>query len=204
MTFGHTHRHYADCTGIGCRCETRRYLRVLAIALAIATLEIIGGFATGSIALWADAGHVISDMAAIVVSIAVSESVRRRADERAVRAAGLAVNMVLLALIVAGVVLAAVARIYSPTEIVSEGMIVIAVVGAVGNWLQHRILHDAADHATHRILHLHVLSDLASSIGVIIAGIALWSTGWTIIDPLISLVIAAWIGWQLVFLMRAN
>lgn len=196
--------HFPDCRrDASCRCETRRYVRILFIGAAICLFEITAGVASGSLALLADAGHVAVDMSAIAVAIAVSIVVRRHPQhEHGTRAAGFAAAIALLALVASVVVIEAVQRISDPKPVVGLGVALASLIGACGNWWQHRILHGAAEHRTHRALHVHIRSDLVMSIGVALSGILIWMSGFSVIDAIVSLAIAAWIFVQIVNLLR--
>ena len=67
----------------------------------------------------------------------------------------------------------------------------IAVLGTIGNYTQHRILESVdEEHVTHESMHFHILSDLLQSVGVVFGGILIWVTGWVLVDPIISIIIA--------------
>ncbi|MBI4120633.1 MAG: cation transporter [Parcubacteria group bacterium] len=192
--------HYADCSGPArCWCEVRRLSLVLALTVAILVLEILGGWYSGSLSLLADAGHVFGDGTAIMVAIIAATLVRFRAKTERVIEAAFRINIGLLFLLAGCIAFEALLRLGNPEAIVSPVMVIVAFLGGVGNFFQHRILERAADehkHKGHRALSLHVLSDLWQSAAVVLGGIALWAGGPVIIDPLLSLGIAAWIVYQ--------
>lgn len=195
--------HYPDCTDPAtCRCETRRYTRVLAIASFILALEIAGGMASGSLALLADAGHVFTDMSAILVSIFVAEYARRRDDSERVRNIGFLINIALLIIVAITIAHEAVERFSEHRAVTSWIMLAVAALGGLGNWVQHKVLEGAHDHKTGRVLNLHVMSDLLTSVVVVIGGIAIWATGIYWIDTALSLLIATWILIQVGMLMK--
>lgn len=183
----------------------RRYSRVLGVAFIILIGEIAGGLFSGSLALLADAAHVFADNIAIIVSIVVIIFVKMGSRERIVRGIGFYTNVTLLGVVVVWILLEALARYQNPPEIISWVMVTVATIGAGGNWLQHYILKNVADdhrHQTHRVLSLHILSDLFLSLGVIMGGIIIWTTGWMIVDPIISVCIALWITHRTIQLVR--
>jgi len=198
----HTHEvvagHYPGCINSSdCWCETRRYFILLLYATAILAIEVIGGIYSGSLALLADAGHVLADNLAIMVSIVVAFFVKQKISEPStIRKIGFIVNIFLLLAVVLYIVYEGIARIEHPRGIASWAMVAVATFGALGNWLQHKELakvHSTDRHQTHRVLSAHVFSDLALSIGVIIGGIGIWIFEKPILDPIISLIIAGWI-----------
>lgn len=205
MAHSHDHgvAHYPGCIDHDlCRCETRRYLRVLTISIGIFVFEVVGGYFSGSLALLADAGHVFIDVTAILVSVAVAELVRCNFRESKVRSYGFALNVALLAFIAIMIGYEAIERLKHPQEVVSWIMLSVATIGGLGNYLQHRLLHGSGNSSTSRVLSLHVLSDMLMSVGVVIAGIAIWITGKSWIDPAVSLVLAVWISLQIISLIR--
>lgn len=144
----------------------------------------------------ADAFHVFMDSGAIVVSIALAYRVRigKPEEEHHIRRKGTGIQAAFLAVIVIWIVSEAFGRLRHPPEIESSILIAIAILGAIGNYIQHRMLRrtDASDDAniTRRALDRHVLSDLAQSIAVVVGGILIAITDWYWLDPLLSLVVA--------------
>lgn len=199
----HGTRHFADCPGEArCWCETRRYTYVLVIGVVILALEIVGGHIARSLALLADAGHVAIDNSAVVVAMLVSIAARMYpAHESRVRNIGFACAILLLVGIAAWVLVEAYERYKAPAPVKGLLVIGIASIGAMGNYIQHRVLLGAGDHRTHRVLHTHIRADLGMSIGVIVSGIVISVTGWYVIDPVISALIALWIVVQIAHLV---
>ncbi len=200
----HTH-HLPHCTDPRtCWCETKRYLYVFGIALAILVGEVIGGIYSGSIALLTDAGHVLADNAAIIVSIAVSILVRYGHHEKSVRTYGFVLNSALLGLLIILVYFAATRRLMVPQPVDVAVMIPVAIVGGLGNVLQHRLLHHGHAHNTQTgsILSLHILFDLWMSVGVVLGGVCMWLFAWWWVDPLLSIALATVILWQIAMLQR--
>ena len=182
------------------RSETARYLAVLAVGLTIFCFEFAGGIFSHSLALLSDSGHVFADNISVIVSIAVAEGVRRSSWPTIAlrwRRFGAKINALLL--LIPGILI-----IHESFERFAEGqsirtlpMIAIAAIGGAGNYVQHLQLHRAEDksHSTHKLLHLHVLSDLLQSASVVIAGAVIAATGWQIIDPLVSVCIGTMMMW---------
>jgi cobalt-zinc-cadmium efflux system protein len=165
-----------------CACDLKRYWFVFSISLLILAIEIRGGFSAGSLALFSDAGHVFSDLLSLTVAIIIEAMVRAT----------------LLFIVALGIIFEAISRFHEPHHVTSWIVICAATLGAGLNWLQHRILESStARHVTHKGISLHVLSDLWQSIAVIVTGILIAITGFTILDLLVSIAIAVvFIGWS--------
>jgi len=177
---------------------------VLGVAATILAVEIVGGLISGSLALMADAGHVFADNTAIAISIVVAVLIKKGSREDSVRSKGFYINCALLIFVALWILIEAYDRYMNPRNIISWVMITIAIIGMLGNYIQHVILHNVADehkHQTHRALSLHVLSDLMMSVGVAVGGILIWVTGLYVLDPIISSGIALWFLWQTIKLI---
>lgn len=184
---------------------------LLAIGLTVITLlaEIIGGVWTNSLALLSDAAHVFMDVFALSLSLLAIRFSARPATER--RTFGLhrleilvsLINGATLLLIAGGIIYAAAGRLLHPEAVKSREMFVIAVIGLVMNLLAAWLLHQHhGDDLNVRSAYLHVLSDAAASVGVIIGGIIMLATGWYVIDALISIAIALTIAFGALRLLR--
>lgn len=197
--------HFDSCgTPYDCWCEVKRFGVIFGIAIMILIGEVVGGIISLSLALLADAGHVFTDTGAILVAIIVSYRVKCGANEARTRKVGGYINALLLGGITIWIAVEARERFQHPQEVVSWVMVSIAVLGTIGNYAQHRIIESAdEDHVTHESMRLHILSDLMQSFGVVFGGILIWVTGWVLIDPIISMAIALWMGkWTLELLWK--
>jgi cobalt-zinc-cadmium efflux system protein len=175
-------------------------MRGLAAALALtggfAIVEAVGGWLAGSLALLSDAGHMATDAAALGLALFAQWVARRPPSPRAsygyARAEVLAafVNALALLLLVGFIVVEAIARIVSPAPVAGAMVLAIAAVGLAINlgaaWVLSRAGHSAGTQSA----LLHVLSDALGSLAAIVAGIVIMTTGWTPIDPLLSLLTA--------------
>ncbi len=168
------------------------------LSAIIFAMEVVGGVISGSLALLADAGHVFTDAAAILVSIVTAHFVRtKRWRESLVRAAGGMVNALLLFGIAIWIGVEGIERIDNPREVASETMIIIAILGTFGNWVQYKVLGTLEEeHVTHKAMRLHILSDLFQSVTVVLGGIVIYLTGKSIVDPVLSVGIAVWMAWR--------
>ncbi len=190
--------------------ETIRLKLALAISAVYFVAELIAGFLTNSLALISDAGHMLSDIGALALSLCAFYFARRPATVESTygyhRAEILAAlfNGLTLWLIVGVILASAFNRLFAPPEVESAGMIIVAVFGLLVNIAAAFILFDPHHHHHNLNLRgafLHVVSDALGSLGAIAAGAVMLSTGWFIADPLISIVIAFLIlfsSWHLV------
>jgi len=188
----HGHHHIHDHSDI-------RPLRIaITITVIILALQIGGGFYSGSLALLSDAGHVFVDLASLLIAyfgLRIAAKAREHHDIRytfglrRIEILAALTNGFLLVGICIFILIEAVERFVAPTHVHAESMLVIAILGFIGNGVSAMYLH-SSEHITTRSAYLHVLTDLASSGGVIIGAIILAVTEWTWIDPVISMVIA--------------
>ena len=188
--------------------ETRRLRWALLISAVYFFAELIAGFLTNSLALLSDAGHMLSDIAALSLSLFAFRMARRPATLQSTygfhRFEILAAlfNGLTLWLIVGVIFAAAYGRLFHPPEVQSQGMMVVAVLGLVVNLVAAMILHRGHHHNLNlRGAFLHVVSDAVGSVGAIAAGAIMLTTGWYLADPLISIFIGVLIlfsSWSLV------
>jgi cobalt-zinc-cadmium efflux system protein len=187
--------------------DRRRLATALAVAGATLLLEVWGSIVTGSLALLADAAHVLSDAAALALAfVAVWLAARPHTlaetfgYHRAEVLAALA-NAVTLLAISGYIVWEAADRLRDPAEVQGLGLLGIAGVGLAANVLQATILGHS--HSINvRAARLHVLSDLGGSVVAILAGLGIALTGWQPLDPLLSLVIVGLIVFGALRLLR--
>lgn len=160
-------------------------------------LEAFGGWYTGSLALVSDAWHMFSHLFALGISYFAIRLSSKPADEnwtfgffRAEIIAAL-FNGITIFLVAFWICLEAYHRLQNPENIESSGMFIIAVIGLVVNTITAFVLHDAShDDLNVRGAFIHMLSDLISSVGVIVAACVVYYTGWTAADPIASALIA--------------
>jgi len=174
----------------------RRLLWTLALTAAYMLVQVAGGVLSGSLALLADAGHMLADVAALALAWIALRLAHRPSD--ALRSYGyhrfqiLAAytNGVALFAIAGWIVIEAIRRLQHPPEVLGGPMLAVALVGLAVNVISFFVLR----HADRRDLNvraalLHVLGDLLGSIAAIAAAIVILVTGWTPIDPLLSMFI---------------
>jgi cobalt-zinc-cadmium efflux system protein len=199
-------------TPVGPRGERERDQRALARALVITAsyfgAELVGGVLTNSLALQSDAAHMFTDVIALGLGLfGVWIAGRPATDTKTFgyhRAEILIalVNGVVLSLIVLVIVWEASQRFLAPPPVHGVGVLVIAAIGLIVNLFVARLLSDAAAHnLSVRGALLHVTSDLLGSIGALVSGVVIVTTGWLAIDAVASVVIAALIlfsSWTLI------
>ena len=180
----------------------------LAIAAAVMVVEAVGGWLAHSLALLADAGHMLADVAALGLSVVVVALARRPAT--AERTFGL-LRLEILAALVNGAALIAISigiaveayhRFHTPQPVHGGLLVGVAALSLVANLAGAVILHGGHTHSLNqRSAYLHILSDLLGSIGALAAGAIILLTGWVQADPVISIVISLLIlagAWRLV------
>lgn len=201
----HTHEVGEDRADGG---DTRRLGLALVLTATFALVELVGGLISGSLALIADAGHMVTDAMALALAWMAARVAARPADSRRsygyhrFQIVAALVNGLTLIVIVGWILLEALERLMTPVEVTADVMLVIAAVGLAVNVVVFLVLHGGSRHNLN--LHgalLHVLGDLLGSVAAIVAGVVILGTGWMPIDPLLSLVVAALIlrsAWSLV------
>jgi cobalt-zinc-cadmium efflux system protein len=193
---GHHHEHAHGHRG----ANRRRLGLVLALAVSFLVVEVVAGFLTGSLALLADAGHMLTDVAALVLALAAMKFAERPPSPR--RTYGYH-RVEILAALTNGVVLLGVAgyilieaweRFAHPTPVAGETVLAVAVVGLAVNVVGVILLH-AGSQASLNVkgAYNEVLADAASSVGVIVGAGVITATGWLWVDPLVAVGIALFI-----------
>ena len=186
----------------------KRLFFVLVLALSYAVIELVGGLLTGSLALLADSLHMVSDVAALALSLLAVWMAARPASQqrtfgnsRAEILAALA-NGLALGVVAVFITVHAVERFLEPRSVQGEGVMWVAAGGLVINLVGLWILEGGrADSLNMRGAWLHVLSDTLASVGVIFAGFGIWAFGWLWLDPAVSIIVAVLVlfsAWNLV------
>jgi cobalt-zinc-cadmium efflux system protein len=193
---GHGHGHHHGPRGHGKlaehrKSERRRLWIALALTLVIALAEAIGGYFANSLALMSDAGHMLTDLSALGLSLMAlwfsgkPANVRKTYGYYRLEILSALVNGVILLAITIVIVLEAWSRLRQPAPIHIGTTIGIAAIGLTANLASMSFLHG---HGTMNVrsAFLHVLGDAMASLGVIIGAAIIWGTGWLVVDPLIS------------------
>jgi cobalt-zinc-cadmium efflux system protein len=190
---GHHHSHGPDLS----RAGSKRALKlVLALTTAFLIAEVVGGLISGSLALLADAGHMLSDSASLGVALFAAWLAGRPGGPTRTfgyrRAEILAAlfNGVTLVAISIWIFIEAGMRFGDPPEVEAGLMLVIAVGGLVVNLVAARILYTHSGESLNVSAAMrHVVADLLGSAGVIVAALVILATGWEYADPVVSVVI---------------
>ena len=197
----HDHGHGDHDHGAGA-ADTRLTL-ALVLTAGFMGVEVVAGLWTGSLALIADAGHMLTDAASLALALVAARASRRKADALRTYGYGRArvlaafVNGIALFAISAWIVIEAAQRLVQPAPVLAGPMLAVAVAGLGVNVMAYLILRSGADINTRGAV-AHVLSDLLGSLAAILAAGVILATGWTPADPLLSIAVAALIahtGW---------
>lgn len=177
--------------------------RVLALTAGFMVVEVAAGWLANSLALLADAGHMLADVAAVGLALFVAWAAQRPATaERTygyLRLEILAalVNGTALLVLAGAIVWEATQRFRQPPAVEPRILFGVGFVGLLVNVLALKLLHRGHQHSLNlRGAYLHVLGDLLGSIGAMGAGAVILLTGWTLADPIISVAIALLIVWS--------
>jgi cobalt-zinc-cadmium efflux system protein len=189
--------------------DSRRRLTVaFVITFAVMVVELVGGWFAGSLALLADAGHMLADAAALAVALFAAWIAQRPVTAQRsfgfmrIEILAALVNGAVLIVIAIGIAVEAWRRLHAPPPVNGALLLGVAGIGFVANLAAVAILHRGHEHSLNQKgAYLHVLGDLLGSVGALIAGVAVIAAGWTIADPLISVLIAVLVlgsAWRLV------
>ncbi|MEX1023095.1 MAG: cation diffusion facilitator family transporter [Dehalococcoidia bacterium] len=183
----HGHSHTSD---------RRRLLLALGLAVGTAALEVVGGIVSGSLALLADAGHVVTDATALALALGAVWLARRPHTLRLtygyhrIEVLAASANGLLLFAVAALVAWHAIERLAEPSEVEAGTLLGVATLGLLANAAALVILH-GSESVNVRAARLHVVSDLGGSVAAVTAGVIAATTGWDRADPLLSLLIVA-------------
>lgn len=199
---GHSRAHEADESNL------KRVMIALVLTGTFMLVEVIGGIISGSLALLADAGHMLTDTMALALAAMAFHVSKRPPDGKLTfgyqrfQILAAFVNGLSLLAIVGWILFEAVRRLINPRDILGETMLVIAAAGLVINLISFAVLHTGdKENLNIRGAALHVAGDLLGSVAAIVAAIVIIYTGWTLIDPILSVAVAALIlksAWSLV------
>ena len=205
----HAHPHSATAQDHFRTVENSEHRLLWAMLLTGCLLiaEVVGGILSGSLALLADAGHMLTDLGALGLAHAGMRLGRRPADSqrsfgyRRLEVLAAFANGVVLWLLTLWIAVEAIRRLFTPIAVLGGPMLAIAAAGLAVNLGAFALLRGGARHNIGIAGALvHVLSDLLGSVATIAAAGVILATGWTPIDPILSLAVAVLIlrsGWQL-------
>ena len=185
------HDHEANASNL------RRVKIALVLTGTFMLVEVAGGIISGSLALLADAGHMLTDTMALALAAVAFHVCKRPPDGKLTfgyqrfQILAAFVNGLSLIAIVGWILFEAVTRFFSPHEILGETMLVVAAVGLVINVICFAVLNAGdKDNLNMRGAALHVAGDLLGSVAAIVAAVVIIYTGWTPIDPILSVAVA--------------
>ncbi len=186
----------------------RRVTIALGLTAVFMLVEVVGGILAGSLALLADAGHMLTDTMALALAAMAFHVSKRPADRKLTygyqrfQILAAFVNGLTLLFIVGWILFEAVRRFLAPPEVLGGTMLVVASAGLIVNIIAFVVLHGGdRDNLNIRGAALHVAGDLLGSVAAIIAAVVIIYTGWMAIDPILSVAVAALIlrsAWALV------
>lgn len=187
---GHSHSHHVN-------------KKILTISLIIITaymvVEVIGGLLTNSLALLADAGHMLSDAISLFITLMAFTFSNKVANYgktygyKRFEILAAVINGTTLIAIAGYIIFEAIERFQNPEEIASGGMLIIASIGLVVNVLVAWIMIRGADvkeNLNMRGAYLHVISDILGSVGAILAALLIMFFGWKWADPIASVIVS--------------
>ncbi|NQU71772.1 MAG: cation transporter [Rhodospirillales bacterium] len=186
----HTHQHDQGAS-------ERRVFWVMVLTFAFMIVEAVGGLMSGSLALLADAGHMLTDACALALAWFAFRIARKPSDPQRTfgyhrfQVLAAFTNALALIAIALWIFVEAIRRLADPVEILATPMLAIAIVGLLVNVIAFAVLHGGdRDNLNLNAAMLHVLGDLLGSVAAIVAALVILGWGWTQIDPLLSLLVA--------------
>lgn len=186
----HDHSHHS--------ANRTRLAIAFGITAVILIAEIVGAVVTGSLALLVDAGHMVVDAGGLLLALTAASVMLRPATDRHTwgfrRAEVIAAAAQAAVLLVVGLyaVFEGVRRLFEPAEVESDWLLIFGIVGLVGNIIAMVVLSGGRESSLNmRAAFLEVVTDALGSVAVIISAIVIMTTGWTGIDAVVGLLIAA-------------
>ncbi len=200
MGAGHSHGIEKPATGSAGARHRKSLVWALALTTTFLVVEVIGAWISGSLALLADAAHMLTDAGGLALALfAIWFAARPPSASKTfgyLRAEVLAalINAVVLLLLAVYILYEAYQRIFAPPEVLSTPMLIVAVVGLVVNLISMRLLAAGSEESLNlKGAYFEVLADMLGSIGVIASALIIMFTGWTLADPIIGAAIGVFI-----------
>jgi cobalt-zinc-cadmium efflux system protein len=200
MGAGHNHGLERPASGSAGARHRRSLVWALALTTTFLVVEIVGAWVSGSLALLADAAHMLTDAGGLALALfAIWFAARPPSASKTygyLRAEVLAalVNAVVLLLLAVYILYEAWQRFFAPPEVLSTPMLIVAVVGLVVNLISMRLLAAGSEESLNlRGAYFEVLADMLGSLGVIASALIIMFTGWTLADPIIGAAIGLFI-----------
>jgi cobalt-zinc-cadmium efflux system protein len=195
MDHSHSHSHPGDR-----QQNLVRLAWACGLTFIFMLIEAVAGYLTNSLALIADAGHMLADVASLLLALVAAWFATKPATTgktygyyRSEILSGLITSFMLIGMAIF-LFVESYHRFLEPMTVKTGPMLVVAVLGLGVNLIGIKILHGGASHSINvKAAYLEVLADLLSSVGVVIAGLVMMFTGWYLIDPIVCVLIALWI-----------
>ncbi len=193
----HDHEHGHSHTPQVTASNERKVFIAFILTFTFMIVEVVGGVVSGSLALLADAGHMLTDSAALALAYAAFRFGRKAADEKRTFGylrfevvAGF-INAITLFAIVVWIIYEAYQRLQRPSDVLAGPMLVVAVMGLLVNlFVFWYLTRGDSEHVNIKGAALHVMGDLLGSIGAIVAAIVIYFTAWAPIDPILSVIVS--------------
>lgn len=195
MTGAHAHDHTH-----GTGANARMLAAALGLTGTFLVVEVVAGFAFGSLALISDAAHMFTDAAALAIALAAIRIGQRPADDRRTfgyrrfEIIAAAVNAVLLFGVAVYIFIEGIERFVNPVPVQSVGVLAVAAIGLAINLIAMRLLQSGKETSLNvRGAYLEVWADMLGSIGVLAGAGLIAVTGWMWVDPVIAIAIGLWV-----------
>jgi len=204
----HDHSYGHELPNGGAVSRRRRILIAVGVNIGIVVVQISGGLYANSLGLLSDAAHNSSDVAALLVSyialrlLLLPATPRRTFAFKRAEVLAALLNAAALLAVSGWVVYAALGRLNQPPDVLGGWVAVFAGVGMIANGGSALLLRGYHDLNT-RAAYLHLLADAAFSFGVLISGVLILAFGWALVDPVVSILLAAWMIWESIAVLRS-
>jgi len=205
MAHSHAHGHHHHGEG---QTEGRLWISIF-LNLIITLAEFVGGIISGSLSLLSDALHNLNDTASLGISLIARKVSKKDANEdktfgyQRAEIIGAFINLITLVIIALFLIKEGIKRFYNPQPIDGMVMFIVAIVGLLGNVITAVLLYKSSEENINiRSAYIHIMSDALSSVGVILAGIAILYYQVYIVDTILTLIIAGYILWQSYYMLR--
>ena len=200
MAAGHNHGVERPAAGSAGARHRQSLVGALALTTAFLVAEVVGAFISGSLALLADAVHMLTDAGGLALALFAIWFASRPAYPTKtygyLRTEVLAalINAIVLLLLAAYILYEAYQRVFEPPEVLSTPMLIVGVVGLVVNIISMRLLAAGSEESLNlKGAYFEVLADMLGSIGVMISALVIMFTGWNLTDPIIGAAIGVFI-----------
>jgi cobalt-zinc-cadmium efflux system protein len=201
--------HWFETNAVESRQKEKLLWMAIALLSSLFAAELLTGLFSHSLSLLADAGHLLSDLVALLISLVATKLAQKPASRRATfghrRVEILAALLNSLALLAIAFFIAkeAIFRFNSPETVLGLPMLIVAGVGLIINGVNLALLQKVSTHDLNlRGAFLHVVADTISSCGVIIAALVVYFFHWNWVDAVVSLAIAFWVSWNALPLLK--